>query len=430
MQTIVWKILILLLGILAGGVIYAQPALYLRNLSQEITAQAYQPAYLALQDSFFLQIGGGIGYGSGSNVLTMDRLFLDNQYLSESVKDDIVGQLQDDNRLQLGFLLDGSANIRIKQQNFSVFTRRVTHTYARFQDPRSVGLLLYGNARYAGETLTDDEITLGLTSYQEIGIGTAWQLGKWAAGIRIKGLLGIQATLLQHLDYSLFTEKLGTKLSMQSNYEFFRAQSDGTAGMGLGIDLGAVYELNSKLALQFAVQDLGLIQWEGEQYDQTVSFDYDGVEITQLFNTDFSSANNFIPSDTLRSLLIPSPTSASYRHMLPALASIGASYQWNEANQLFGNLLFGLSPQAMAQPLPLLNLAYHRKLGSFFMIGVNAYGGGLDQYGLGAIARANLQFSDKLRISAFGSMDNALGILSPPNGKGQSFHAGLTIGLK
>ncbi|MEM7369929.1 MAG: DUF5723 family protein [Bacteroidota bacterium] len=418
-------------GMLAGGMLVAQPALHLRHLTHEISSQAYQPAYLAMQsDSALIRVGGGLGYGAGSNVLSMDQLYLEAGFLSDATKDDIIGQLKTDNRIQLGFLWDVTVNVQLKKLPISVFTRQNTQTFVGFNDPRSLGLLLYGNAKYAGETLTDEGISFGLSRYQEIGAGTALSAGKWAVGIRLKALLGQQATVLQNLDYSLFTEAFGAKVSMQSEYNFFRTQNTGNPGIGFGIDLGAVYTLRPNLSLQFAVQDLGSIRWQGDSYEQTVNFDYEGIEITQLFSTDFTNPSSFIPSDTLRSLLIPDPASGQLTQQLPTQLSIGGAYSWNQSNQLFTTILIGLSDQTYSKPSPLVNLAYHRKLGNFFTLGLNAYGGGLDQYGFGLLARTHISFADKMNLSIFGTMDNAMGLLSPVNGRGLSFQAGLTASLK
>lgn len=422
--------LLMVCGVLAGGLV-AQPALHLRHLPFEISSQAYQPAYLAMQtDSAMIRVGGALGYGAASNVLSMDQLYLEAGFLSDDIKDGIISQLQADNRIQLGFLWDASINLQLGKFPLSVFTRQNTQTYVGFHDPRSLGLLLYGNAKYAGETLTDDGINFSLNRYQEIGIGTARQIGKLAIGLRVKALLGSQATVLQHLDYSLFTEDFGAKVSMQSDYSFFRTTGSGTPGIGIGVDFGAVYTLRPNLSVQFAIQDLGSIRWEGESYDQTVDIDYEGVEITQLFSTDFSNTSNFIPSDTLRSLLIPDPITGTLTLPTPGQLSVGAAYSWKERNQVFGTVLVGLTPQSYSQPSPLVNLAYHRKLGSFLTLGINGYGGGLDQYGVGLLARANMTFAKKVGLSIFGFMDNAIGVVSPAGGQGLSFHAGLTASWK
>lgn len=421
-------IIILLFGCFLGGIVYSQPALHLRHLPQEIASQAYQPAYLAMMDSTRIQVGGAAAYGVGSNVLQMDHLFLEPGLLSESAKDGVVQQLGADNRLQLGFVWEGALNIRLKQMALSVFSRSVTQTHATFFDPQTVGLLLYGNARYAGQTITDEEISLGLTSYQEVGIGTAFQKGRLAAGIRLKALIGGQATVMQDLTYSLFTEAQGAQIILASDYTFFQSNADAGTSLGVGVDLGAVYTLSPNLSVQFAVQDLGFLTWNGDVYENNVNIDYEGVEITELFSTDFSNATNLIPSDTLRSLLIPDPVSGTVRQTLPGLASIGAAYRWQERNQLFATVLMGIAPNSFTNSPLLANLAYHRKLGSFLTLGVNAYGGGLDQYGFGALARADLRFSKKIRMSIFANMDNAIGVISPSNGKGFSFQGGLTLG--
>ncbi|MEM7657741.1 MAG: DUF5723 family protein [Bacteroidota bacterium] len=406
----------------------AQSPFALRFLPQEISAQAYQPAYLALAPAAKVAAGGHAGYALGSNVLNADLLFSEVRFLDEARKNQIIDRLGDDNRLAVRLHWDAHANVTVGKQRLSLSFAQKSLTRLAFHDPASMQLLLFGNAPFAGTTLEDENIQFVNRSYQEIAIGSAWKWNKLSFGTRLKGLLGQNNQTLSDLDFQLTTSELGTSISLNHQYDYFVAQEAGLDGWGLGLDLGVVYDWNEKLRLQASLLDVGFLTWSGNRYQQQGEIVYEGVEITNLINLDLDNTGNLVPTDTLQDLLIAGPSNETQPELLPIRLDIGASYQLTAADRLNLGLLWGLQPDASGAQVPIVSLGYQRQLGNFLQLGAHGYVGGVDTYGAGLFARGGWTIQEKIRLSVFASLDNGMGVLMPQNSGGLAMNGGLSFG--
>ena len=123
------------------------------------------------------------------------------------------------------------------------------------------------------------------------------------------------------------------------------------AGLGVGVDVGAVYRLNDKLTLSGAIIDLGFIRWtkNTQNFNYTSDLTYDGItqqtaNATNLQNIiDRITTRNYV-SDSLNNVLQTAIVSRrSYNHYFTgttAKINMGAEYALFDNTLSFGLLSF------------------------------------------------------------------------------------------
>ncbi|MDX2247008.1 MAG: DUF5723 family protein [Bacteroidia bacterium] len=409
----------------ALGNLWAQSGLQIQFQPQEITSQFYQPAFLQLHTMKTVSLGVGAEYGVGSNTLSVNRLYMDDSFITPDEKDALVGQMSDDNRLRLGFNQMALVNLEVKKQRISISWRDFQGGYFRVNNPATAGLILYGNAPYAGQTVNDDHITLHNFRFREIGIGSAWKVGDFSLGLRLKALIGSSGNFTDDLSYSLFTAADGTDIELNSRYRIF----NGSGGAGLSADMGIVWQPNSTLILQAAVRDLGFITWNGTLRENEVNVSYQGFDLNNWIDTDFSSGGQLFTPDTLEELFFPDSTTGTSRVNLPGTFSVAGSWEFSSGKTISASLNSGFSQYAAWTPLPLINVSYAHQLWKPLTLGVNVFAGGMEGYGYGAFARANITLAEKYNASLFFSADNASGLVVPEAARGFSFQGGISLKL-
>lgn len=404
---------------------YSQSGLNIQFAPNEINAQFYQPAYLAENNFENFGVGVGAEYGLGANTLTINNIFMTDNFINQDEKDRLVGRMDDDNRLRINFDQSLIANFESFGQRFSVSYQSRQAGYFRVNAPHTAGLVLYGNAPYAGQTLTDENITLRNYQLREFGIGSAWKWDMVSAGFRLKLLSGSNANLTEQLSYSLFTAEDGSQITLNSDYLIANADN----GLGFGVDLGLVIHPDERLSIQAAVRDLGLINWDATIFENQVSVDYTGIDLNQFISTEFSSGGELFSLDTLQELFFPDSVSGTHTMNLPAHASLAASFEISEGKTLSGSIHTGLSQYSKWSSAPLVMLGYSQQFGNALTLGVNAYAGGIEGYGFGAWARGEFIFSGRYAASIFLSADNASGWLIPDQSGGFGLQGGVSFRL-
>ncbi|MCB0855616.1 MAG: hypothetical protein KDD63_25510, partial [Bacteroidetes bacterium] len=371
-QLRIWSVFAILF--LVSGSLWAQSGPALQFNPSQITAQIFQPAYLLSHDFDYIGIGGDVRYGLASNVLPVNAVLMDDSFITPEEKDLIVGNMGDDNRLNLGLYQSIFTNFRIKKTVWSLSYQGYTGGYFRTNSANTLGLVLYGNAAYNGQTVSDQNIRSRIMSHREFALGSAWEIGALQIGVRAKLLMGQNANLINDFSYSLFTSENGGRINLTGDYDIFRSQSEGVDGMGLGIDLGLVYPINQKVTLQAAFRDLGSITWDGVRFQNQVDVDYEGVEITNILNTNLSNPSDFFSIDTLQNLFFPDSAMEKVKTNLPGSITLGATYQLDSLQRLHLMLQAGVSEFSLGSPLPLILIGYERNLGKFFTLGAHVYG--------------------------------------------------------
>jgi len=403
---------------------YGQFGLQVQFLRNHIASQHYQPAHILYQDIETFGVGGDATFWMASNSFTLDGLLKGGNFITDETKADLIAQMGDNNRFGQGLDFSyGILNLKLGKRVWSIGARDVQGSYSGTNDPNTAGIVLYGNSQYAGETVSDEDVFSNTQRYREISIGTGFDLGKWKLGIRGKVVLGAQATLIRDVDFSLFTAADGSQIDLQAQYDaFFLENRLGINGIGGGIDIGAVAELNERISVQASILNIGLIRWDGIAFRDTVDFTYEGFLIDDFIG----GGSQFTGTDSLQELIFPDSVFEKQNSMLPTTVSLGLSYKLSDNGTLLASLHSGLTRYAPYTPVPILNIGYQHALWKQrITLGANAYGGGLELYGIGLMGAANIPLKDKMRLTLFGSMDNALGLLLPAASRGLAMSIGV-----
>jgi len=402
---------------------WAQLGLQLLHEHELPFSQAYQPAAIADQefDKLQLQVDGDLWLGS--NQFTIGSLVRGGNFIDEATKNDIIGQLSDNNRYQQGLGMGGVLNFKTGKQIWLISFSYRDHFLIHVDDSATAGLILRGNAPYAGQTIQDEDVAIRSIAYGTLGVGTAWKWDKWTLGVHPKVVWGRRADIIDELAYRLFSADNGSLISLDATYDAFSTQGD-DRGWGFGLDVGASYMLNESIRIEAAVRDAGLIQWEGSESNNTVEVDYEGV-VWDNFISGGDNTNNLALGDTLQQLLFPDSVRTQRTFPLPAIAQVGISWDLNERELLFSSLQYGFTRFPPSFNFPLLNIGYKRHIGSHLTLGVNGYIGGIDEYGLGILGHA--YFGKKANWGLFYTMNNLLGLVVSDIAQGLSLKGGIYI---
>jgi hypothetical protein len=406
----------------------AQTSLGLRLQSGQTGAHYWQPAYLAQQDMAHFQLGLDFDYGLGSNVLAYADASLQG-FIDEEQKTRILNDLTDDNRLRAGIFAGAMVNIKLGGVPLSFSYRRNQSFFFRNQNPQTVGLILRGNAPYAGTTISEENLAFQNLLYSDFGLGTAFRLGKLQVGARLKLLQGQRLGHLQDLDFTFLTQADGTAIETSASYDWFGSLADESPHWGFGADLGLLYPVSERLELGASVLNLGAINWQGTIYQNEVSFAYSGLEIGNLLDVGDQDFTGIFAADSLRTLFFPDSSVGSYRLNLPAMAQVSAVIRPDSLQTIWGTVQYGFNPFAEAHPLPLFSIGYQREVAKNLQLGTQIALGGLEGLGWGVSAAWTLPFSDQQSLQLYYSLDNSLGALAPAIGKAIRMNGGLTLAL-
>jgi hypothetical protein len=255
-------------------------------------------------------------------------------------------------KLKRGSSLNFNANISLFQ--FGVRLRDYG-AITVFANERVNGGMIYprdlleyawrGNGEYIGETFTESNVKVNATHFREYGIGYAHQfevLGvrKLRVGARIKMIQGLLNTKSgDNLSIDLTTEPDRYNLNIALNDPaFYTAGIDAidndegdndtyfisNANKGVGFDLGAELELNEKINISLAINDIGSINWKEEVRNYTVTnstVDFSGLDLRNL--DDITDALE----DTLSNKFNDQENTNSYSTSLSTRTFIGGTYQ-------------------------------------------------------------------------------------------------------
>ncbi len=202
-----------------------------------------------------------------------------------------------------------------------------------------------GNAEFAGKTFVEEDFKLNYNQMNEYGVGYSQELSilggkKLRIGARVKmlqGLANIQTS--DDLAIRISTDAENSDISVSiSNPDIFTAGLDSTglgsnnpkgyimsnANTGIGFDIGADFQLNEKINLTLAINDIGSISWSESIQNYTVNntdIIYEGLD---LKNTD-DLGGAF--SDTLSAKFNDEENTIAYKTNLDTRTFIGGSYQ-------------------------------------------------------------------------------------------------------
>lgn len=204
---------------------------------------------------------------------------------------------------------------------------------------------LKGNLGYGGNSFTERDLKISANYFREIGVGYSRDLSilggrRLSVGVRIKMLQGlVNVHSSDNLSFDINTDSQSFDMIVDINEPaFYTAGIDdnslggdnpgsylGSNGnRGFGLDLGAEFDLNEKVNIALAINDIGSINWSDEVKNYTVNntrITYEGLD---LKNTDDLGG---ALTDTLSSKFNDEENALSFKRSLDARIFLGGTYQ-------------------------------------------------------------------------------------------------------
>ncbi len=213
-----------------------------------------------------------------------------------------------------------------------------------------------GNTRFLGDEVSANGTRINGNSYHEFAFGASKDINsQWRLGARVKVLLGLGNVYTPKTRGSLFTDKNSFNLSLLLNskvnsslpinvsvdedgkVEDIVFRNDFTAkeyflnfnNMGVGVDLGFIYQRDDKTTISGSLLDFGAIFWSKD----VSSFVSKGV-ITYpgtTKNGDFNNSDYFNQlTDSLKQIYTPTSTPGGFINPLVPKIYFGATHTISE----------------------------------------------------------------------------------------------------
>lgn len=305
--------------------------------------------FLELKDIFIP------GLKSGSNLTFQQSNFDLNK---------IVDKLKDHNNIS------ANINLQLLGLGFTVgkdlyfFVDIIDRIETESEFPKSfLKLFINGNDQFLNQTIDLSGLNLKAQYFREFGFGFSKNITeKLRIGAKAKLLAGIVSGTLDNRTMSLEvndafsrTVKADASFDISGNTWITEMNNDlnknnpsslikdyalnSFSNPGLGIDFGAVYNLNKMISLSASVTDLGFINWKDDlkSYKAKNSFVLSGLSLKDVVDQNISK-NDLVNelTDTISNSFIENSKPSSYRTYLPADVLLGANLN------LFQILSFGV----------------------------------------------------------------------------------------
>ena len=163
--------------------------------------------------------------------------------------------------------------------------------------------IISGNAQFIGKTI-DFAPNIRYNKYNELAATYAHNLGKLTIGGKVKLFTGLASIktggtsslalttsddiyqLKFDLDYKLQASQNVANIlgDFKTAPSFSTSKLSGVDGIGMGLDLGATYDINDKISISASATNLlASIKWNGgKEYSTKAKFNIDGVDIVKL----------------------------------------------------------------------------------------------------------------------------------------------------
>ena len=345
---------------------YAQNSqtLYFMNLPQN---HMLNPA-LRPSNSLYIGLPGisGINLNINNNFVNFSDIFMNGQP-SDSVitflhpknnANDFLTKIKDKNSLepQLSVQLFG-LGFSVGKGSY-VFLDINERFEGNMVLPRDIfELALKGNEGFSGSTIDLSSLRGDLKYYREIGMGFSKNFtNRLRIGIKGKLLFGIAGVSVNNEslgiivgnDYSHTLEAdldinisgpVSVFLDKNSNIDSIEVndiESDevvsfvmGKKNMGLGLDIGATYDITDRISVSAAVTDIGFIKWKRDvtSLHAESRFEFSGLDLTEVINgtKTFDEAGNELV-DSLKNSFVLDDSNEPFTTFIPMGISLGGSY--------------------------------------------------------------------------------------------------------
>jgi hypothetical protein len=315
-----------------------------------------------------------------------------------------------------------------------------------------IKLALKGNEEFVGSKIDLSSLRGDIKYYREFGVGFSKNFtDKLRIGVKGKLLFGIADASIANkslgitvnedyshiLDANLSVNMSGpVKVYMDSKHNVdsvvlddsrFKTSSgaadffSGKKNMGLGMDIGATYDLTDRIVVSASVTDLGFIRWTKDVTNLRANnqFEFSGLNMLDVINgtkTIDQVGKDMV--DSLKNAFVVSNTKSPFTTYLPFGISVGGSY--NVIKQFSVGLL-SYSRVIGKQIREALTLSANINLGNALSttISYTAENHQYDNLGAGLALRAGIaQFyllSDRIPVTWNKIRDNSNNIILPAN---------------
>lgn len=357
----------------AGSLAFSQQLRTAYFMQNSTTRTALNPAFRPERGYVSIPVLGGV-YGSYStNGVAVDNLlfpkdgklvtFLDNSVNTES----FLKGLNDQNQINADFGTQILSGGWYAGKGFWTVDLSLKGL-ANIRAPKSMFEFMKAGNGQQGKTYDINDLRIYSEAYLEAGVGYSRPITeKLTVGGKFKVLLGAGSldASIDHLHAELgetnwnITSTGTMSASMkglvpeykedEQGNEYinsFDFDSPGISGFGLGVDLGATYQLTENITLSAAVLDLGFISWnKGGNTNGAVNgtFDFDGFDLAIGDNVENQApgmADQFDETkDQIEDLFHFSQTESSGRTTrLHSTINLGGEYRMLENKLGFGLL--------------------------------------------------------------------------------------------
>lgn len=244
-----------------------------------------------------------------------------------------------------------------------------------------IQIALEGNSSMVGEEIDLSKTAGDARYYREIGLGY-WKhfpKTKFSFGARLKYLIGMfNASSSNNFDGKVITSDDNFNTSFEFSNATFNTSgvdlfSDGSsadiqahvisnANTGVGIDLGANWQINKQFSAAVAFNDVGFINWKVDPKNYTVqdtSFVYRGLELKDI--DDFEQSIE----DSLSANFRDEETTNAYKTALNTRFYSSLSYQLDPHSTITGTI----ANHGVSRRLRMLyGVGYTRKIGQVFTV--------------------------------------------------------------
>ncbi len=219
---------------------------------------------------------------------------------------------------------------------------------------------LKGNEQFVGSTIDLSPLRGDLKYYREYGFGFSKNFtSKLRIGVKAKILSGIAAASIHNSSLGItvnddYTHTINADLSVNMSaplnvylnndntidsisfddkrFDTSSGRNDfflGKKNMGLGLDIGATYEITDRIVVSAAITDLGFIRWKKDltNLNAKSNFYFSGLSLDDVIN-DTKTIDEVGQDmlDSLKSSFVVSNTKEPFTTFLPAGVTLGGSY--------------------------------------------------------------------------------------------------------
>jgi len=369
-------ILILFLGIiLSDAVAQNSQTLYNMNIPQN---HLLNPALRPSNSVYIgLPVISGINLNINNNFVNFSDVFMKGQPSDSIITflhpdnniDDFLNKIKDKNFFEpqttiqlfgLGFSVGADSYV------FLDINERVEGNFVLPGDLFELGLK--GNGGFVGSEIDLSSLRGDFKYYREIGLGFSKNFtNKLRIGVKGKLLFGITGVSIDNRSLGItvnddFTHTLNTDLMLNisgpvtillddNNHPedivfdstLFDTSEDalgfllGRKNMGLGLDIGATYDISDKLMVSAALTDIGFIKWKSDisNLQAESQFEFSGLNITDVINgTKTMEELGQDLLDSLENSFTVTDLSSPFSTTLPFGVTLGGRYRLTESFSL------------------------------------------------------------------------------------------------